>query len=131
MVKEFDYPEIRNSSDWDEHSVASRAKKVIPGPTSFEAIDENKHRSIAPIVGDIDVTANDLVLLQGKAYRIISDSDLWFILKDSTASSGTAVKDEDIYLPAKTPLVIKTDRWMVFNYVGSNSSGCVQAVQVL
>ena len=130
MVKEFDYNEIRNSADWDEHSVASRSKKVIPGPASFQAADASKERSIAPVVATVGAVAADLTLLQGKAYRVISDVDVWFILKANAAVAGTAVAWTDIYLPAKTPMVIKTDIWTVMNCVAS-VAGKIQAVEVL
>lgn len=130
MVKEFDYNEIRNSADWDEHSVASRAKKVIPGPASFQAADASKERSIAPIAAAVGAAAIDLTLLQGKAYRVIADVDVWFILKANTTVAGAAVVGADIYLPAKTAMVIKTDIWTVVNCVAS-VAGKIQAVEVL
>lgn len=130
MVKEFDYPEIRNTADWDEHSVASRSKKVIAGPSSFGAADADKTRSIAPITGVVGAGAATLTLLQGKAYRVIADVDVWFLLKADAAIAGTAVANTDIYLPAKTPMIIKTDQWKIMSYIGLGA-GNIQAVEVL
>jgi len=129
-MREFNENEIRNSADWDEHSVASRAKKVIAGPSSFKAADDDRTRSIAPIAAAVSAVAATLTLLQSKTYRVIADVDVWFILKANSSIAGTAVANTDIYLPAKTPMILKTDQWMIMSYIGAGA-GNIQAVEVL
>lgn len=120
-MREFNEPITSGSADWDEHSVNSKAKKVIIGPASFPADPLTAENSIAPIIG----AGGELVLLQGKAYRVIATADMWF---RQAAETGFAASANDVYLPAKTPIIIKTDKWPYLAYSGG---GTVQAVEVL
>jgi len=107
--------------DFSEHSKASKAKKVINGPLVVTADPANDKKTIAPI----DLTgAGSKTLVQGKAYRIISDGS--FLM---TQNNDSTIVVGDVYIPANTPVVISTDVFKLLAISGGTGT-FIQAVEV-
>jgi hypothetical protein len=117
----------RGETDYAEHSYPSRSKKVIYGPLTLASDPTNDGKSIDPIQGTVSNTSASLALLQGKAYRVIASTAVYFRL---TSGSSTAVVG-DVYLPANTPIVIETKKWDTLSFIQVSSGGVIQAVEVL
>lgn len=116
-----DFQEIQDT-DTSEHSALAKSKKVIDGPM-IPAEHADGDRTIDPIQV---ATGTQLVLLQDKAYRLISSVAVYF---RQTAESGTAAVG-DIYLPANTPVVISTKKFRFVPNLAVASAGVIQALEV-
>jgi len=126
-MKEFDQYGMAGEIDAAEHSAPSYSKKVIPGPTTFAPDDDaTPTRTKDPIVGAVGGASAELTLLQNKAYRVIADVAIYFRL---SVTGSTAVAT-DIYLPANTPIIIKTELWQRLAYIQVATGGNIQAVEV-
>lgn len=128
IVKEFTAYQDPESA---EHSAFAKSRKVIAGPmivpegeTEVEPeVFEPSGRTIDPIHA---ATGVELVLLKNKAYRLVSSVDVYF---RQSAESSTAVAG-DIYLPAKTPIVISTKEFSFLANIAVSTAGIIQAVEV-
>lgn len=114
----------------NEHSRMSRAKKTIEvGP--YLPTHATKPENEAPITAPLVATAVELALKSKSAYRLIGSSALHFRM--SMGAVGSAVTAVDIYLPANTPMVVRTDdRWDRVTVVKSTGTtdGLVQVMRV-
>jgi hypothetical protein len=108
-----------------EHSTISKATKVIPGPVSIKRHATLVHRSALAISQSV---GTDLALERGKLYRVVSTADCNIALYDSGAAIAVSAVTADMYLPAKTPVVIETREW---DRIASVGSGTIQAIEVL
>lgn len=108
-----------------QHSTVSKSQKVIPGPVSVQRHATLTHRSVLAISQTV---GTDLVLERGKLYRVISTADCNIALYDSAAAVATVATTADLFLPAKTPIVIETREW---DRIASVGAGTIQAIEVL
>lgn len=115
--------------EYREHSNASGAKKTILGPVAFPAESTDERRSVKPISGALGGT---LALVRGKAYRLVSNSAFCMVQFDSKAGGAAIVAAlTDMYVPAGTPIVVKTDSWDSIAHVAFSAAGTIWAVEVL
>ena len=102
-----------------EHSKLGSARKVIQGAIPFEVDDSGD--SVPPLNVAVSTSSATQSLDPNVAYRLISDVDLYL---NFSRGAGTATTS-DIYLPAKTPMVIQTVGFDTINMI-SDSSGFAQ-----
>jgi hypothetical protein len=110
-----------------EHSIAGRAKKVVDGPVMFPdkaANDDTENK--APVIANLSASHVELVLVQNRNYRLIADVDCWF---KQSAGGSAAVANTDIYLPAKTAIIINTSKWVQVSAIAAGA-GKIQATEL-
>ena len=98
--------EFRSSQgmpDIEEHSHASKAKRVIEGAIPFKFNDAG--RNIPPVIQAISGTSASIPLLADKLYRIISTVDCYIAISNDPALAATLA---DCLVPAKVPMVVST-----------------------
>ena len=97
-----------------EHSKLASARKVIFGAVPFE-IDDNGD-SVLPISKAVTTSSVSQKLDSKSAYRLISDVDIFFSMSNGNRTATTG----DIYLPAKTSIVVQSlDQADTINIVGA------------
>ena len=92
--------------EYSEHSQKAKSKRVIDGPI-VPSRDPNGDSALSVSAA----LASPLVLVQGKAYRIISDGDFYMKLSKGVV----AATNTDIYVPAGTPVIVLMAGWTHVN----------------
>ena len=125
MEKEFVSQSVVNP-EFAEHSKPSRSKKVIEGPMMVP-VDEALSANKKPVVGAVSGTASQILLTQGKAYRLIASTNTYIRF----AKGGAAAADNtDIFLPANTYVTVLASYWDRINFVQATGAGIIQAIEV-
>lgn len=108
-----------------EHSSFSKSKKITQGPLWVPAGDTSPddERTKDPMQM---ATGGEFTLDKNKAYRLISDVDIYFRM---SVNSDTAAVG-DIYLPAKTALIVTSERFDFLSHIAVTAAGFVQMVEV-
>ncbi len=114
-----------------EHSMPSRSKKVIPGPTFFPSKPvTTPAQTIDPIQGAVTGASASIALLPDRAYRFIASRAVYFRM---TKGASAAVVG-DIYLPANTAIVLLPARdYDTLSFIkaeAADTAGIAQAVEV-
>jgi len=115
-IKDLNLPSDQGQIELEEHSRYSKAKKVIPG--SFYFVRED-NRTAVPI----DLKTTPLVG-NNKAFRVISDADFYFNLSQGGVIAAATT---DIFVPAKTEVLIATRE---FDYINVTGTGFIQGAEV-
>ena len=111
-----------------EHSSLSKAKKVIAGPLVSPQESTNVNRSAIPIHAAFAGALTISTLKPPASYRLISDI-AFHMVQHTALFAGPAVLT-DTYVPANTPVVIRTDLFPRVSVIPHTGSGIIQAVEV-
>lgn len=125
MEKEFVSQSVVNP-EFAEHSKPARSKKVIEGPM-IVPVDGALSINKKPVVGTVAGAAAQLLLTQGKAYRLISSTAAYIRFAKGGAAAADAT---DIYLPPNTYVTVLATFWDRINFVQVASGGVIQAIEV-
>jgi len=107
-----------------EHSPVGRSKRVTPGAIPF-ATDPASPKTVDPINLTLSVASASTPIMPRKSYLLTATVDCWFRM----SAGASAALVTDIYLPAKTSIVVWSGDFTVFSAI-AGGAGQLQLVEL-